>query len=240
MLDNGVIRLSKNPYASPVLLVKQPDDTWKFCVDFRNLNIKIILDSYPILRTEDLLMYLGKAKYFASADLISGYWKMVVYEKERLKNAFVTLSGIFEVNVVPYGLRTCQASFQRMMDTILAGIKYRNAMVNVDDVIVYVENFEEFCDALKDMFNRVRESNLMVKSSKCSFGYESVRALGYKVSEEGVKPCRKKLDAVLELEKPMTAKNLNASQSYYKKFIENYAQITFTLTRLLKKGNKFH
>ncbi|GBP09539.1 hypothetical protein EVAR_76551_1 [Eumeta japonica] len=54
-------------------------------------------------RIEDLLMYLGKAKYFASLDLISGYWQMVAAEKDRSKTAFVTPSGIFQFTVVPYG-----------------------------------------------------------------------------------------------------------------------------------------
>ncbi|GBP41786.1 Transposon Tf2-9 polyprotein [Eumeta japonica] len=137
-------------------------------------------------------------------------WKMVVAE-DRSNTAFVTPSRIFEFTVVPYELKTSQANFHRMMDTVLAGIKYRNAIVYVDDVVVYGETFEEFCNALRDALNRFREANLMVKSSKCSFGYESVTVLGYEVSEEGVRPSRKKLDAVLQLERPTTAKSLNAS-----------------------------
>ncbi|GBP19680.1 hypothetical protein EVAR_75652_1 [Eumeta japonica] len=186
MLDSGVIKHSKSPYAFSVVLVKKPDDTWIFCVDFRNLNKKVIADSYPIPRIEDLLMYLGKAKHFPSLDLISGYWQMVVAEKDRSKTAFVTPSGIFEFTVVPYGLKTSQANFQRMMDTVLAGIKYRNAIVYVDDVVVYGETFEEFCNALRDVLNRFRKANLMVKSLKCSFGYESVTVLGYENADDKV------------------------------------------------------
>ncbi|GBP09542.1 Transposon Tf2-6 polyprotein [Eumeta japonica] len=79
------------------------------------------------------------------------------------------------------------------MDTVLAGIKYRTDIVYVDDVVVYGEIFEEFCNALRDVLNRFREANLMVKSSKCSFGYESVIVLGYEVREEGVRLAKKKV-----------------------------------------------
>ncbi|GBP94199.1 Transposon Tf2-11 polyprotein [Eumeta japonica] len=126
------------------------------------------------------------------------------------KTEFVTSSGILEFNMVLYGLQTSQANFQRMMDTVLAEIKHRNVIAYVDNVGVYGETFEEFCNALRDALNRFRKANLMVKSSKCSFGYELVRVLGYELREEGVKPFRKKLDAVLELERPMSAKNLKS------------------------------
>ncbi|GBP47187.1 hypothetical protein EVAR_38299_1 [Eumeta japonica] len=63
MLNNGVSTHSESPYASPAVLVRKPDDTWRSCVDFKNFNKKVFSNSYPIPRVEDLIMYLGKAKY---------------------------------------------------------------------------------------------------------------------------------------------------------------------------------
>ncbi|GBP16269.1 hypothetical protein EVAR_93637_1 [Eumeta japonica] len=73
--------------------------------------------------------------------------------------------------------QTRRASQKITIGTILTGIKYRNAIVYVDDVVVYGETFEEFGNALRDVLNRFREANLMVKSFKRSFGYESVTIL---------------------------------------------------------------
>ncbi|GBP30236.1 hypothetical protein EVAR_94545_1 [Eumeta japonica] len=76
-----------------------------------------------------------QSEIFANLDLTSGYWQKVISE-DRSKIAFITLSGIFELNVVLNELWTSQANFQKkkMMDTVLAGINYRNAIVYVDDV----------------------------------------------------------------------------------------------------------
>lgn len=241
MLNLGVISESTSSYAAPVVLVKKPDDSWRFCVDYRKLNKKICRDNYPIPRIDDIVDNLAGAKYFAELDLNSGYWQTVITEGKH-KTAFVTATGLYEFNVVPFGLATSQAVFQRMMDKVLGNLKFKGVMVYVDNIVVYGKTFEEFTDMLEKIFKRFREANLTFKPSKCKFGFSEIELLGYLISSLGVKPSEKKLKAMREVSAPTSAKEVKQLLglfSYYRKFVPNFAKITLSLTKLLKKGVKF-
>jgi len=76
LLDAGLIQPSQSPYASPVLFVKKPDGSLRFCIDYRMLNSITKKDRYPLPRAEDLIDRLHGARYFTSFDLCSGYWQV--------------------------------------------------------------------------------------------------------------------------------------------------------------------
>lgn len=74
LLESGAIQPSESPWGSPVLFVKKPDGSLRFCIDYRALNRMTVKNRYPLPRHEDLISRLSGAKYFSSLDLRSGYW----------------------------------------------------------------------------------------------------------------------------------------------------------------------
>jgi len=123
MLANKIIRPSRSPWSSPVVLVIKKDGTIRFCIDYRKLNNITIKDVYPLPRIDDSLSTLANNSYFSTLDLCSGYWQIPVAEADKVKTAFITHSGLFEWNVMPFGLTNAPATFQRYMDIVLAGLK---------------------------------------------------------------------------------------------------------------------
>ena len=170
MEKKDVIRPSNSPWASPIVLVRKRDGSHRFCVDYRKLNaVTRKEDAYPIPRIDDTLDTLSGACWFSTLDMVSGYWQVEVGEKDREKTAFCTPYGLYEFNVLPFGLCNGPATFQRLMDLVLSGLQMSQCLVYIDDVIVVGRTFDEHLCNLREVFGRVRGAGLKLKPSKCAF-----------------------------------------------------------------------
>ena len=139
-------------------------------------------DVYPLPRIDDLLDQLGGKCVFSTLDARSGYWQIQMHEAAREKTAFVTMDGLYEFCVMPYGLCNAPATFQRLMQKTLAGLGGNSPFcsVYIDDVIVFSRTVEEHLDHLSQVFERIRKIGLKLHPKKCSFTRQKVLYLGHK------------------------------------------------------------
>ena len=137
MLHGGQIETSDSPWASPVVLVTKKDGSTQFCVDYRRLNALTTKDAYPLPRIDDSLRLLGNQQWFSTMDLASGYWQVGMSLDVKRKAAFVTNEGLFQFRVMPFGLCNAPATFERLMDRVLCGMRWSRCLVYLDDVISF-------------------------------------------------------------------------------------------------------
>lgn len=242
MLEHDRIDPSDSPWSSNVVLVKKKDGSKRFCVDYRRLNHLTIKDSYPIPRIDDSLDALGGAKCFSTLDLASGYWQVELDEEAKKKSAFVVRGGLYSWKVMPFGLCNAPSTFERLMEQVLSELHWEVLLVYLDDVIVFAKTIDEELTRLGMVFQRLRKAGLKLKAKKCHLFRESVLYLGHVVSREGVSTDPEKIRAVKEWPTPTSVKDVQSFlglASYYRRFIEGFANIARPLHQLTEKAHTF-
>ncbi len=141
------------------------------------------------------------------------------------KEAFVTRQGLFRFTVMPFRLCNAAATFERLMELVLSGLKWKICLIYLDDVIVYGGNFYDALDRLKTVWQCTTEANLKLKHSKCFLMHDQVPFLGHSVSREGVVVDTMNNAAVQDWPTPRTVKDVRAFlglASYYRHYILTY------------------
>ncbi len=242
LLDKKLIEPSDSPWSSPVVLVAKKDGTKRLCLDYRKLNDITVKDAYPIPRIDDALDALGGAKWFSTLDLAAGYWQVALDQDAKDKTAFSTPSGLYSWNVLPFGLCNAPSTFERLMERVLAGLRWETLLVYLDDIIIFGRTIPESIERLEEVFTRLRSAGLKLKPGKCNLLQREVTYLGHLVSEEGIRTDPGKTDAVRNWPTPVTVTQVRSFlglASYYRRFIKSFADIAHPLHRLTEKKAEF-
>ena len=227
MLEAKIISRSRSEWSFPVVIVDKKDGSKRFCVDFRKLNKITKLNSYPLPVIDDILALLGKARYFSSLDLKSGYWQVLMDETDKEKTAFTCHRGLFEFNVMPFGLTNAPAIFQELMNRVLEGLT-NFSVAYLDDILIYSETLTDHLRHIQSVFDRLREHNLRLKLKKCSFLKKETNYLGFVINENGIQPEQNKVNVIRSLSPPTSVRDVRSfigMCSYYRRFIPKFSQI---------------
>lgn len=228
-LKMGVIEPCNGPWSSPPLYAPKKTGELRFCVNYRDLNKKTIGDVYPLPNISDMMDVMSGAKYFSILDATSGYWQISIKKKDRPKTGFTTREGLFQFTVVPFGLKNAPSLFQRVMNSIFTGLLWKCCLLYMDDLLVFSKTFEEHIEALEKVFQRAKDRNLKFHPLKCELFLEKIEFLGHEVSAAGIHTSPKKVDTILRIMTPNTAKEAHhfiCMAGYYRKFIKDFAGIS--------------
>ena len=244
MLGAKVIQESSSPWASPIVLVRKKDGSLRFCADYRRLNAVTRKDVYPLPCIDDLLDQLGGKKVFSTLDARTGYWQIRMEESAREKTAFVTMEGLYEFCVMPFGLCNAPATFQRLMQKALSGLGGEEPFcsVYIDDVIVYSDSVESHIQHLQQVFERLRRIGLRLHPQKCRFAYPEVAFLGHVISAVGIAPNPDKVRAVREFKVPTNVRMVReflGLAGYYRRFVPNFSKVAGPLHNLTRQDVPF-
>jgi hypothetical protein len=244
MLANNVIAKSQATEYSQVLLTPKPNDKWRFCIDFQELNLYTKSMGWPIPNIKLLLKNIGdqRPKFFGVMDCTSGYHQAPLSKASQFLAAFITFMGIYEWLRVPMGLKGAPSYFQQMMATVvLIALIHIICEVYLDDVIVYAKSETEFVDRLSQVFDRFRKHKITLNPEKCRFGLTQIEYVGHVIDEHGLSFSQKKKDHVFAFPKPDFQKELKSFvglANYFRDHIENHSKIMRPLHQLLLNYTK--
>ena len=242
-LEKGYIRPSQSPMASPFFFVDKKDGKLRPCQDYRYLNDWTIKNAYPLPLISEILDKLRGAKYFTKFDVRWGYNNVRIKKGDEWKAAFKTNKGLFEPTVMFFGMCNSPATFQAMMDAILAAPIDRGLIiVYMDDILIFASTKEELQRTTKTVLEILREHDLYLKPKKCEFEKTKIEYLGMIIEEGKISMDQVKLAGIRDWPVPTTVKQVRSFLgfgNFYRKFISHYSDIARPLNDLTKKDRKF-
>ena len=143
-------------------------------------------------------------------DAFSSYNQIKMEEADQEKTSFVTSQGLFCYKVMSFGLKNAGATYQRLMNKMFVHQIGRNVQVYVDDMLVKSLRKDNHLDNLRETFDTLRSYNMKLNPNKCAFGVMAGKFLGFMVSQRGIEVNPEKIRAIMELEPPMTVKEVQS------------------------------
>ena len=242
--EYGSSPAATRPYDSPNtkmqtdVLVTKKDGGTRFCVDYWRLNLATVKYAYPLPQIDDTLDMLAGKRWFSTLDLASGYWQVSLSPEARCKTAFATHSGLFQFRV----MCNAPATFERLMDRVLQGLRWSRCLVYLDDIISFGTTFDDSLDNLTLIFERLRSYGLQLKSTKCHLFQSSVPFLGHVVGRDGLECDPRKIEDVKCWPVPDCLKSIRqflGFVGYYRRFIPSFADLAEPLVALTAKDVPF-
>jgi len=236
-LKDGWIEPVNIDHAVNMFPVPKQDGTWRYVYNYVPVNKICKINKNPIPNLKDNIDILASAKYVIALDLRAAYNQILITDKRTKEaTAFITPFGIYQWNVMPFGLSDAPPHFQAFMNAILFDKIKNGVLVYLDDVLIYGQTKEECLKNTKWVLRQFRKNKLFCKIKKCEFFPEVTTYLRFEVSNGSYVP--KNTNALNNLPKPTSLNELQKTLgiiNWFSDSIPNYAEIFAPLFQCLSK-----
>jgi hypothetical protein len=213
------------------------------CVVYTDLNRACPKDAYPLPNIDKIVDNTSDYKLLSFMDAYSGYNQIPMAEEDKMKTAFMTESGNYYYNVMPFGLQNAGATYQRMMNRVYDKTLPGDILeVYMDDMIVKSQLEVDHATHLRRVFEQTRKYNMRLNLEKCTFGVQAGKFLGFYLTERGIEANPDKCRTFTELPMPHSKKciqTLNGMLTALSRFVAKSAQHALPFFKLLRKETKF-
>jgi hypothetical protein len=235
----GYIVPSKSPIASPVFFVKKKDGQLRLVQDYRRLNEYTIKNRYPLPLASDIVNRLRGVCFFTKFDVRWGYNNIRIKQGDEWKAVFMTSHGLFEPQVMLFGLTNSPATFQALMNTIFVDLVAAGKVaVYLDDILIYSPTQQEQRRITHEVLQQLRAHDLYLRPEKCEFEHEEVKYLGLIIRRGEVTMGPVKVHAIMNWPAPRNLRELRGFlgfANFYRCFIQDFARLARPLNDLTKK-----
>jgi hypothetical protein len=179
----------------------------------------------------------AKLAIFSTCELTLGFWQQSLQEKSRQYTAFsVPGKGArYQWRVMPMGLQGSPASFARLMDFIMTGVKC--IITYIDDILVHSRDHAQHLKSLEEVLWRLRKYGLKLNVDKTIIGARTVQYLGYTLSWQGVTLSKDKLAAIKDFPmptSPMAVREFLGLANYFRLLIPRFSKTADPLNKMTR------
>ena len=209
---------------------------------FTNLNKACSKDPFPIPRIDQLVDATMGHPRMSFLDTFQGYHQIPLALGDQEKTTFVTPIENYHYKVMPFGLKNARSTYQRMMIKIFEPQLGKKIEIYIDDMVVKSKLESEHINDLGNIFEILRRHKLRLNASKCSFGVELGKFLGYMVTHRGIKVNPDQIRAINNLQSPRNPKEvqkLTRMTTILNRFISRSADKCLPFFQLLNKWKRF-
>jgi transposase InsO family protein len=244
LLELGIIEEAPsngNTWASPVLLVPGSGNKLRLVSDMRQVNLRTVVDPYPLPLIEQLIDKVGNAKYLTKLDMVRGYWQVPLDSASIPICGFITPFGHYRWRFMPFGCRNAPATFSRLVSRLLADLE-GFCVAFLDDILIFSDSWEDHKRAIIEVLQRVKTAGLTLNLSKSVFAVAELDYLGHRIGRGQIRPLEKKISALLQYDRPKNRKQLLSFlglAGYYRRHLPNFSHTSAVLSNLLRKDVKF-
>ena len=234
----GVIAPTNKPtdWVNNLVITEKKNGELRLCLDPKPLNNAIKRERHTIPTAEDVQAQLCGKSIFTVVDMKDSYWQICLEDESSYLCTFHTPWGRKRFLRMPFGLCSAGEVMQKRNEATFSDIP--GVHVIADDLIIAATSDEQHNEILHKVMRRARSKNIRFNRDKLQFKMSQVSYMGNIVTATGLKPCPKKIDAIVNMPTPAdkpALQRLLGMIRYLAQFIPNESALTAPLRELLKK-----
>jgi hypothetical protein len=228
-------------WCAPTFIIPKKDNRVRVITDYRELNKRIKRKPWPMPHITDMLQDIGQYTYVTAIDLSMGFYHFLLDQAAQDMSTFMVPFGLFKFRRLPMGLSVSPDIFQGAMARLF--VDCPNVKVYMDDLLIFSHgSFEDHLEKVNEALDRLQKQGMAVNAEKSFWAVKEVDYLGFRLTQQGVKPQMKKVKAILNLKAPKNKRELRrfiGMINYYRFMWRKRSEILTPLTDLTKKLTVF-
>lgn len=240
--EGAITAVDFSDWAAPIVAVRKSNGKIRICADYSTgLNDSLQPHKHPLPVPEDILCKLAGGIIFSHIDLSDAFLQVEVDERSRKLLTINTHLGLFAFNRLPAGVKPAPNAFQKVMDSMLAGLD--GVAAYIDDIIVSGTSVADHREKLERVLQRIADYGFQLKFEKCKFFMKELKYLGYVINQQGLKPDPDKIKAIVNMPAPhdkTTLRSFLGSVVQYGKFVDKLRHLRGPLDELLKNDSEWN